>query len=220
MKELFPGVYSIKNKFFTQNSVPGFKLFREQTIRQGGKEYAEWNPFHSKLSAALKNKLKTNAIKPGITLLYLGCAEGKTVQHLSNIIGKQGLIFGVDVSETAMKRFLELCEARENCIPILADATNPNQYTEYLEGQTVNVMFQDIAQKNQAMIFNANGKTFLKKGGVGIIAIKARSINQQKKAKEIFKDEIVVLKKEFDIVQEVSLAPYEKDHMVVLCRKK
>ena len=53
-----------------------------------------------------------------------------------------------------------------------------------------------------------------------MIAIKARSISQRKNIKEIFEEEIAELEKEFKIVESVPLAPFEKEHLFVVCEKK
>ncbi len=220
MKEVFPGIFSDGRRLFTKSLVPGFHLFKEQFFREDGEELVEFPPFRSKLAAAIKNGLKVPEIRPGANVLYLGCSEGRTVQHVSNIVGEKGSVFGVDISEGAMKRFLELCEARKNVVPILSDANNPSLYSEYLKGVRIDVLFQDIAQKNQAEIFNKNAELFLQKGAIGVIAIKARSISQRKNVREIFDEEIKKLREQFDVLKVVSLSSFERDHVVVLCKKK
>ena len=220
MKEIFPQVFSDGRKLYTLNAVPGISVYGEKRYSEGGKEYREWVPWRSKLCAAIKNCLEELPIKTGTIVLYLGCAEGTTVSHISDIIGKTGIVFGLDVSARSMSEFVQLSEQRENIVPILADANKPESYKQYFEGSTIDVLFQDIAQKNQAEIFCKNSVAFLKKGSFGMLVIKAKSINQQKKTADIVEEETNVLKQEFDILQIVPLSPFEKEHALVLCRKK
>jgi fibrillarin-like pre-rRNA processing protein len=220
MQELFPGVYSFNGKICTLNAIPGTTVYGEKLFSIEGKEFREWVPFRSKLAAAIKNGLKEMPIKAATIILYLGCAEGTTVSHISEIVGAKGIVFGLDVSARSMSEFIQLAEQRNNIVPILADANKPETYAEYLKGLTINVLFQDIAQKNQAEIFCNNARAFLKKGAFGLLTIKAKSINQEKRTATIIEEQARILEKDFEILQIVSLAPFEKDHALVYCRKK
>jgi len=220
LKEVFPGVFSEGRRLFTKNLVAGKRVYGEQLITFGNIEYRQWQPMRSKLAAAIIKGLKELPLKKGSNVLYLGSSEGTTASHISDITGETGIIFGVDISETAMRRFVELCEERENIVPVLADAAKPPEYKEYLRETEIDLLYQDIAQKNQAEIFNKNAEMFLKKKRHGLIAIKAKSISQMRKAKEIFQAETSKLKEQFEILQTIPLEPFEKDHVMVSCRKK
>jgi fibrillarin-like rRNA methylase len=50
-------------------------------------EYRVWNPFRSKLAAAVLGGVEQIHIKPGSKVLYLGAASGTTVSHVSDIVG-------------------------------------------------------------------------------------------------------------------------------------
>ncbi len=50
-------------------------------------EYRVWNPFRSKLAAAILGGVDKIHIKPGSKVLYLGAASGTTVSHVSDIVG-------------------------------------------------------------------------------------------------------------------------------------
>ncbi|MAG22317.1 MAG: fibrillarin, partial [Candidatus Diapherotrites archaeon] len=119
-----------------------------------------------------------------------------------------------------MRKFIHLCEERENMVPVLADANKPSSYSKHLEGTNIDLLFQDISQKNQAEIFNKNARLFLEKGKTGLIALKAKSISQKESPKKIFQKEIVELEKEFVVKQIISLEPFEKDHVMVFGEKK
>jgi fibrillarin-like pre-rRNA processing protein len=219
LNKIFPGVFLLRNKLATKNLVPGEKVYGEQLINIKGKEYREWKPFRSKLGAALKKGLKFFPFDFGSKVLYLGSAEGTTVSHLSDIVGREGVIYGVDLSARVMRKFIFLCEKRENLVPVLASANHPEEYARYIDGK-VDVLFQDIAQKNQSEIFIKNAEAFLKKGGLGLLALKARSINPTKSAGKIFEEEKIKLKTVFRIKQSLDLKPFERDHAFFVLEKK
>lgn len=220
MKELFSGIFGRDNMVLTKNLVPGKKVYGERLLKSEGTEYREWIPYRSKLCAAIKNGLKECKLKEGSNVLYLGIAEGTTASHISDIIGKEGIIFGVDISEKTMTRLLKVCEDRENILPLLADANRPEEYAEHLEGYGIDLLYQDVSQKNQAEIFNKNAELFLPKGGIGMIAIKSQSVSSTIPATKVFAEQKKILEEKFKILQEINLKPFEKDHLFCLLEKK
>ncbi|MDD5148526.1 MAG: fibrillarin-like rRNA/tRNA 2'-O-methyltransferase [Candidatus ainarchaeum sp.] len=220
MKQIFSGVFESNGKIFTKNLVQGKQVYGETHVQENSVEYREWVPWRSKLGAGIKNGLKQLPLKEGNNVLYLGSAEGTTPSHISDIIGSEGILFGVDVAEKVMRKFIELCEKRTNMLPLLSDAGRPENYAKDLEGIEIDLLYQDISQKNQAEIFNKNASLFLKKGKSGVIAIKAKSISQSEKPEKIFAEEKKELEKQFKVLQQVNLAPFEKHHCIFLCEKK
>ncbi len=220
LNKAFEGVYRGAGKLWTRNLAPGKRVYGEDLKDHEGIEFRAWNPFRSKLASALEKGLKEFPIRQGSHILYLGCSEGTTPSHLSDVIGKDGLLLGVDISERTMKKFIELCEQRENLVPILADANQPEAYAEYLEGIEVDLLYQDVSQKNQAEIFCKNARAYLKPGKPAMLCVKARSIDSARKANRIVAEEVKALEKDFEIVQVLELSPFEKDHAFVYCKKK
>ena len=219
MKQIFPGVFEEEGLVFTKSISPGNRVYGEKIFAKDGVEFRQWDFFRSKLAAAIKNGLKELPIREGSTVLYLGSAEGTTVSHVSDIVGKKGIVFGVDVSERVMRKFIAVSEERENIVPILEDANKPWKYKEFLEGHEVDVLYQDVAQPNQAQIFLKNAEYFLRKGKAGMLVVKAKSISQQPNVSEIFSKELEKLGESFTLKQAVNLRPFEKDHVLALCEK-
>lgn len=215
MRKLFEGVWELNKKIVTKNLVKGEKVYGETLIEAKGTEYRVWVPFRSKLAAAIKNGLRSLPAKKKTSVLYLGCAEGTTCSHLSDIC-VNGIIFGVDVSARSMREFVELCNKRKNLVPILANANKPQEYSEHVG--KVDLLYQDIAQKNQADIFQKNAGMFLKKNGFGMLCIKARSISSTSNAKKLVEEELAKLKG-FKLIQLVFLEPFEKEHGFALVKK-
>ncbi len=56
-------------------------------MTEGKVEYRVWNPFRSKLAAAILGGVEKIHIKPGAKVLYLGAASGTTVSHVADIVG-------------------------------------------------------------------------------------------------------------------------------------
>ena len=220
MNQIFPGVFEQNGKILTKSFAPGTKVYGEKTISVNRVEYREWDAWRSKLGAAIKNGLKAMPVVPNSNILYLGSAEGTTVSHVSDIVGENGIVFGIDVSATVMRKFVSISEARKNIVPILADANNPENYEKELEGFNIDVLFQDVSQKNQSEIFCKNAEKFLPKGKFGLIAIKAKSIAVEKDSKKVFAEEKIKLEKCFNVLQEINLQPFHKEHCLFLCEKK
>lgn len=220
MREIFFGVYEHEGKILTKNRVPGRSVYGEPLIRIGGKEYRVWDPRRSKLAAAIKNGLKTWAFREGVFVLYLGIAEGTTASHISDIIGDSGVILGVDISPRVMPKLIQVAEERENILPVLADANHPEEYEEYVkELGKADILYEDVAQPNQADILLKNAR-FLKKGGYAYFAVKARSIDVTKDPEDIFDAVEEQLKKTFKILERIRLEPYEKDHAMFVLKKR
>ncbi len=219
MREIFPKVFEKDGKLFTKNLLPGTKVYGEKTMLEDNTEYRQWNFFRSKLAAAIKNGLNEMPIKQDSTVLYLGAAEGTTLSHVSDVVGDNGVVFGVDKSERVMRKFIAMCEQRKNVVPIIADANNPWTYKVFLEGKEVDVLYQDVAQPNQALIFLKNSRYFLKEGATGMLVIKAKSISQQRDVAGVFRKEIAALSELLKVKQIVNLNPFERDHVLVLCKK-
>jgi fibrillarin-like pre-rRNA processing protein len=209
------GVYKLKNKIFTENpnSCKGIKVYNERLVRYKDKELRSWNPFRSKLAAAISNGISID-IKTNFKILYLGAATGTTVSHISDIL-KDGIVYSVENSPIAVKKLIKVCEKRKNIIPILEDANHPDRYS--LIVPNVEIVYQDISQRNQAEIFIENSKQYLKKNGFGIIMVKARSIDVSLNPEKVF--DLVCSKLEnysFKIIKKLNLNPYEKDHAAIL----
>lgn len=47
----------------------------------------QWNPFRSKLGAAILGGVRDIYMKPGSKVLYLGAASGTTVSHVADLVG-------------------------------------------------------------------------------------------------------------------------------------
>jgi fibrillarin-like pre-rRNA processing protein len=210
-----PGIYKKNDRFFTRNpeNCRGIKVYNEQLITEDDIEYRSWNPYRSKLAAALLKGI-TLDLPSDATILYLGAATGTTVSHLSDIL-TEGMMYAVESSPVAIINLLKVAEKRKNIIPILSDANHPERYQHMVP--QVDLVYQDISQRNQADIFIRNIQRYLKPNGTGYIMVKARSIDVALKPKQAY--ELVcssLQKQKLKIKKTLELGPFEKDHAVIL----
>jgi len=176
-----------------------------------------WNPWRSKLGAAIKKGLKEVPIEEGNVVLYLGCASGTTASHISDIVGKQGIVYCVDFAPRSLRDLILNVGNRINMMPMLEDARMPEKYS-YVG--IVDAVYQDIAQPDQVEIFIRNTDAFLKKNGIGFLCIKSRSVNAVKEPSKIYEESEQELKKHFTVLNKINLEPYEKDHVLFIVRKE
>lgn len=209
-------VYFKDGNIATKNLNPGVSVYGEELIQEDV-EYRIWNPRRSKLSAALLNGLKNLELEESSKVLYLGASTGTTVSHISDI-AINGRIYAVEFSPTTAKKLVQLSRQRLNIAPILGDATKPKGYLNIVE--KTDLVYCDVAQPTQSELFMKNMDLFSKDEGMGLLMIKARSIDVVQKPKKVFKEQEKKLKeKGFKIVEKVKLEPYEKDHIAFLVEK-
>ncbi|MEA3457121.1 MAG: fibrillarin-like rRNA/tRNA 2'-O-methyltransferase [Candidatus Thermoplasmatota archaeon] len=210
------GVFTERNRIFTKNlqSCRGITVYGERLIKHKNEEFRSWNPYKSKLAAAILKGLSNINLSCDSHILYLGAATGTTVSHISDI-AKEGAVYAVEKSPFAVKDLLELSKKRENIMPILSDANHPDRYSTIVP--TVDFLYQDISQRNQSEIFINNVNRYLKKNGQGIIMVKARSIDVSIKPKKIYELITGELKKhKLTIVDIIDISHYEKDHAAIV----
>ena len=203
----------------TENLVPGNQVYKEKLVRRKGAEYRMWDPFRSKLAAAILNGLEHFPFSHGSSVLYLGASTGTTVSHLSDIVGTSGSIFAVEHSSRVARELLNrVVEYRPNIIPIIQDARKPDQYFS-MYGKA-DIAYSDIAQPDQTEIAITNCNRHLAEKGVLFMVVKARSIDVRRSPEKIIAAETEKLRGAFRILQTIDLMPYDKDHGMVVARKK
>ncbi len=204
-----------EKKLATKNLVPGNQVYNEKLLVVNNVEYRIWNPFRSKLAAAIMNDLSNFPFNQKSNVLYLGVSTGTTISHISDIIGESGVIFGIEHASRVARDFLDrVASHRKNIVPIIQDARKPEEFFSVYK--KVDIVYVDIAQPDQTNIAIENCKLYLKPSGYIFLIIKTRSIDVTKDPKKIIKNEIKKLEQFFQIKQTIDLHPYDKDHMLVI----
>merc|ERR1719414_1157315 len=216
------GVFIARGKedaLVTKNMVMGESVYGEKRIAvedEAGKiEYRVWNPFRSKLAAAILGGVDKIHMPPGSKVLYLGAASGTTVSHVSDVVGPEGMVYAVEFSHRSGRDLLNMAKKRTNVVPIIEDARHPHKYRMLIP--MVDCVFADVAQPDQARIVALNAQYFLKNSGNFVISIKANCIDSTAEPEAVFAGEVKKMQAEKMKPQEqVTLEPYERDHAVVV----
>lgn len=214
--EIFSNVFKIGQRLFTKNLAIGMKVYGEDLVILNGIEYRSWNPYRSKLAAAILNGLRELSIAPGSSVLYLGAATGTTCSHVSDIIGEKGIVYCIEISERSMRDLLKVCESRQNMLPILSDARNVDSYSS--EAGTVDSIYQDVSSRDQAEILLYNS-ILLKKGGYAYVAIKSQSISTSTNPEKVYRTFLNSIGSRFKLVERIRLEPFDKKHLFVVLKK-
>jgi fibrillarin-like pre-rRNA processing protein len=202
-------------EYATPNLVRGLTVYGEKLVKLDDEEYRIWDPFRSKLAAAMRKGLRDFPLKYGDKVLYLGASTGTTVSHISDLIGNKGLVFAVEPAVRVARELIEnVASRRKNVIPIIQDARRPESYFSVFGN--VDLVYCDIAQSDQTEIAIKNCNNFLKKEGILLIVIKTRSIDVTMSPHSVVIRESEKLRKNnFHINQTINLDPFDKDHALV-----
>jgi len=204
-----------EKKLATKNLIPGNQVYNEKLLTVKEVEYRIWNPFRSKLAAAIMNDLKDFPFNQKSDVLYLGVSTGTTISHISDIVGQKGTIFGIEHASRVARDFLDrVASHRKNIVPIIHDARKPEEFFSVYK--KVDIVYVDIAQPDQTDIAIENCKLYLKSGGYMFLVIKTRSIDVTKDPRKVIENEIKKLEQSFQIKQIIDLQPYDKDHAMVV----
>ncbi|KAI1365914.1 Fibrillarin-domain-containing protein [Xylaria arbuscula] len=227
------GIFVSRGKedhLLTRSIAPGIEVYGEKRISvdEASKdadgasvstkvEYRIWNPFRSKLAAAVIGGIDNIFIAPGKKVLYLGAASGTSVSHVADIVGPTGNVYAVEFSHRSGRDLTTMAQNRTNVVPIVEDARHPLKYRMLVP--MVDAIFLDVAQPDQARIALLNASLFLKIGGGIVISIKANCIDSTAAPEAVFAAEVQKLRAGgLKPLEQLTLEPYERDHAVVIGR--
>nr|BAS01401.1 fibrillarin like-protein [Lotharella vacuolata] len=217
----FPGIFvarGLEDCLVTLNKTPGKSIYGEKLIlsffNNKRLEFRVWNPFRSKLSAAILLGFNSLYFSRGSKILYIGASTGTTISHCSDIIGRKGIIYAVEFSYKCILQLLFTCTNRENIIPIFGDARYPHKYQIIVP--IVDSIITDISQPDQTRILGLNALYYLKKKGSFLISIKTRNIDSLSTEEAVFVGEKEKLcKLGLFPTEQISLEPYDRSHALI-----
>lgn len=191
----------------TRPLVPG-SVYGE-TVRKGARE---WSPGRSKLAdhVAQGGDLP---IQRDSRVLYLGAGSGTTLSHVSDLADR-GAVYAVDKAHRPMQTLIDRLRNRGNVAPILADARRPAEYAGTVE--LVDVLYQDVAQRDQAGIAARNADAYLAEGGHLVLMLKSRSEDVTDAPREVFRREAEKLNRFEDVT--IHRLDHYPDHACVTAR--
>ncbi len=206
------GLIERGGRIYTKDLCGGFSVYGERIASFGDIAYREWIPWRSKMGTLIRKEGSIGI--DASSVLYLGAAQGTTVSHISDLI-PDGTIYAVEFSPVAFRKLAELSGRRGNIVPILEDAFHPERYRTIVP--TVDMIYQDVSQKDQSGLFIRNGSLFLKKGGTGIIMVKARSIDVTARPGNIYERFGQELERSgYTVIKVIELDPFQKDHAAIV----
>ncbi len=209
-------VFSDRGRLYTESMCPGKRIYGERLFTLSGTEYREWDPRRSKLSAYLTVGGKQFPFRKDSKVLYLGASSGTTPSHVADVCS-EGKVYCVEFAQRMFRDLVGTCETRPNMMPILGDATKPEEYSMFTDG--VDVVYQDVAQKMQAKILCDNMDVFDAK--YGMVAVKARSEDVTASPESIFKDaEKIIRERGYRVLDDKPLDPYEKAHAMIVIERE
>ena len=187
-----------------------------------------WFPAHSKLAALILKDRKFTIENPEgnvseneeiKSILYLGGGHGTTVTHLSDLF-PDAKIFVVEFGPS-MYDIMKLAGERNNVFPIMEDAAQVEKYASLFQGESVDLLYQDIAQRDQVGILGKNFR-FLRNGGRFIFMLKVRSMDQGREKGEVAREVLDELKNISGLKVDgfTDLGTYQKDHYAFVGGKK
>jgi fibrillarin-like pre-rRNA processing protein len=213
----WPGVWREGRELFTRNAVPGAKVYGEALRTVDGVEYRTWDPWRSKLAALLLQGPPPELLGEPTSVLYLGAAHGTTASHLSDL-WPGATVYAIEKSPSTFARLLALARRRTNLLPLLADAQLPERYLA--DVGEVDLLYQDVAQRDQVRIFRENAEVALRRGGRGLLMLKVRSVTQRRPAAAVVRESRTALERAGLAVRgEWPLGPFSKEHVALAAER-
>ena len=206
-----------EKKLATLSNVSTNQDYKENLVEMNGKQHSIWNPYMSKLAAAIINGMEIFPILKKTKILYLDPTSEKTIKHISDIVGINGKIFVVRNIMKNSKNFLEqIAKNRSNIFTIIPDKTNPARLTGMTE--MVDVIYIDIAEHNQTEIAIQNCKNHLRIGGFLMLIVPTKNIDFANNTSKKNQEERKKLQTSFDIIQEINLTDFFKEYSMVIAK--
>ena len=206
-----------EKKLATLSNMSTNRDYKENLVQTNGKRYSIWNPYTSKLAAAIINGMEIFPILKKTKILYLDPTSEKTIKHISDIVGINGKIFVVRNIMKNSKNFLEqIAKNRSNIFTIIPDKTNPARLTGMTE--MVDVIYIDIAEHNQTEIAIQNCKNHLRIGGFLMLIVPTKNIDFANNPSKKNQEERKKLQTSFDIIQEINLTDFFKEYSMVIAK--
>ena len=206
-----------EKKLATLSNVSTNQDYKENLVEMNGKQHSIWNPYMSKLAAAIINGMEIFPILKKTKILYLDPTSEKTIKHISDIVGINGKIFVVRNIMKNSKNFLEqIAKNRSNIFTIIPDKTNPARFTGMTE--TVDVIFIDITEHNQTESIIQNCKNHLRIGGFLMLIVPTKNIDFTNNPSKKNQEERKKLQTSFDIIQEINLTDFFKEYSMVIAK--
>ena len=217
----------------TKNMVKGTKTRKEKIVIVNNEEFLEWNPYKSKLAAAIRNGLQILPIIKNSKVVCINLLEESTILHISNIVGSNGSVFVIDINKNKKSFLNKLVDTRKNIIPIY-DTVDELSFSSSITGK-VDALYVDLPESEQIEQIVRNYGSLLKNEGFLMLVAKKDSdailendivgwMAEQRAGLNKIREITAKLKSQFEIIQEINLGinyamePYHKLHAFILAQ--
>ena len=216
----------------TKNIVKGTKTRKEKIVIVNNEEFLEWNPYKSKLAAAIRNGLQIIPIIKNSKIVCINLPEESTMLHISNIVGSGGSVFVIDVNKNKKSFLNKLVNTHKNIIPIY-DKVDELSFFSSITGK-VDALYVDIPESEQIeQIVEKYGSLLKNEGFLMFVTKKDDAIldddivgwmAEQRAGFDKIREITTKLKTQFEIIQEINLGvnyetePYHRLHAFILAQ--
>lgn len=196
----------------TAGSLP--PVYGERWAESEGRRFRTFDPFRSKLAAAIVRDWAGPLPLPGERWLYLGAASGTTASHVADLLGPDGRLYALERSLRPFGRLLGLSDRWPNLLPVLADARQPRRYSDLVP--PVDGLYVDIAQPDQLEIVVRNAELYLARSGSKLlVALKTASMGRDVGPSTHLARAERFLGDRLTLADSVKLDPFHRAHYMV-----
>ena len=217
----------------TKNMVKGVKTRKEKIVIVNDEEFLEWNPYKSKLAAAIRSGLQILPIIKNSKVVCINLPEESTILHISNIVGSGGSVFVIGVNKNKKSFLNKLVNTQKNIIPIY-DTVDELSFSSSVTGK-VDALYVDIPESEQIETIVEKYISLLKNEGFLMLIAKkddnaiiendiAGWMAEQRAGLNKVREITTKLKSQFEIIQEINLGinyaaePYHKFYTFILAQ--
>ena len=181
----------------------------DNSIINNNISYRICDPHNSNFCAGIENGIRNIHMEQGSKVLYLGAfRDPNSIFHISNIIGENGTVYGVEIDNKKGEILKDISKKRNNIRPIINDARHASFYKNLIP-DLVDCIYSDLAEPDDRNILVINAKNHLKEGGGFVFCFKFDNENEKLKIIQFLKDS------NFSCKELVTLEPFS-DHFTMI----
>ena len=173
-------------------------------------QYRNWNPFYSKLAAALFNGLEIFPFKPDSKIFYSDNSSNTTLNHLLDIIDSKGTIYLQKNNAAKIKNLKNV---------VIIDQEKNSTLFNHDRKETFDIIYLDITISENLQTQILNHEMTLKNSGFLIIILNSISKISDSSFRNQINDVITNSSSSLQFIQEINLSGFFKNCMMVILQK-
>jgi len=193
-------------KLTTKNLIKGNRFHKDNILQKSQHEFRIWNPYTSKLAAAIINGLEILPIMKNSKVLYIAPYNDVTVTHLSDIVGFNGqIVFMTNLNKKS--KFLNKSLATRKNIKTI-DLSNNNLDIE------VDVAYVDLVNSEEIEEVICLCKRCVKSDAYRFLCLKTALIKNINPKETVIQNRKKI-EENFEILQEINLTAFFENYSIV-----